>query len=66
MFIWEDSTADNLFAFDLGSRQWFFTDMSNYPNLFSFGRSSWVFYFEGTSGPREFVDLQSGEFFSLD
>ena len=66
MYIGEDSTADSLFAFDLSSDQWFYTDMSNYPNLFSFGRNSWVFYFEGTSGPRQFADLVSGEFFSLD
>ena len=66
MFIWEESTADNLFAFDLSSDQWFYTDMSNYPNLYSFGRNSWVFYFDATSAPRQFVDLQTGEFFSLE
>ncbi len=66
MFIWADSTADNLFAFDLSSDQWFFTASETYPNLYSFGRGSWDFYFEGTSGPRQFVDLESGEFFSLE
>ena len=40
--------------------------MSNYPNLYSFGRNSWVFYFDATSAPRQFVDLQTGEFFSLE
>ena len=66
MFIWEDSTADNLFAFDLTSNQWFFTADASYPNLYSFLRNSWVFYFAGTSGPRQFVDLVSSEFFNLD
>ena len=66
MYVWGESTSDDLFAFDLSSNQWFFTSASLYPNLYSFGRESWVFYFDGTSGPREFVDLQSGDFFSLD
>ena len=66
MFVWEDSRADNFFAFDLGSGQWLFTTDTSYPNLYSFGRNSWVFYFEGTIGPRQFVDLQRGEFFSWD
>ena len=66
MYIWEESTTDSLFAFDLSSNHWYFTSASLYPNLYSFGRGSWVFYFEGTSVPREFVDLQSGEFFNME
>ena len=66
MFTWEDSRAGDLFAFDFGSGQWFFTTDESYPNLYSFARNSWIFYYEGTIGPRQFVDLQSGEFFSLD
>ena len=66
MFLFADSTAESVFLFDLASGAWFFTNAITYPNLFSFGRSSWVFYFEGTSGPREFVDLVSGDFFSLE
>ena len=65
LFIFEDSTPENIFLFDLSAEGWLFTDANLYPNLFSFNRSSWIFYFTGTSGSREFVDLQSGEFFSL-
>ena len=66
MFVFDGSTAESVFLFDLASGAWFFTNTATYPNLYSFGRNSWVFYFEGTSGPREFVDLISGDFFSLD
>ena len=60
------STADSMFLFDLSSGAWFFTGQVLYPNLFSFGRNAWVFYFERTSAPRQFVDLGSGEFFGLE
>ncbi len=66
MFLFDGSTAESVFLFDLASEAWLWTGAGNYPNLYSFGRNSWVFYFEGTSGPRQFVDLQSGEFFSLE
>lgn len=52
-----------MFLFDLGSSGWFFTGENLYPNLFSFNRNAWVFYFSGTSNPRNYVDLASGEFF---
>ena len=65
-FVETSSTADSMFLFDLSSGAWFFTGRVLYPNLFSFGRNAWVFYFEGTSAPRQFVDLGSGEFFGLE
>ena len=66
MFVFDGSMADSVFLFDLVSEAWFWTNATSYPNLFSFGRNSWVFYFQDTSAPRQFVDLQSGEFFGLD
>ncbi len=65
MFVSDGSTAESVFLFDLSSESWFFTGDATYPNLYSFGRNSWVFYFVGTSGPRNFVDLVSGEFFDM-
>ena len=65
MFVFANSTPESLFFFDLASGGWFWTNAVSYPSLFNFGRNSWAFYFEGTSGPREFADLVSGEFFSL-
>ena len=65
MFVFEEITPDNLFFYDQSSAGWYFTDPTLYPNLFSFARDAWVFYIVGTTGPREFVDLQSGESFSL-
>ena len=65
MYIWEDSSTEEVYLFDQGSDQWLFTAAETYPNLYSFVRNSWVFYFDGTSGPREFVDLQTSDFFTM-
>ena len=54
-----------IFFYDLTSAAWWFTSEQLYPNLFSFNRGRWIFYFVETATPREFVDLESGEFFSL-
>ena len=66
MFVFDGSISESIFLYDLSSEGWFFTSALLYPNLYSFGRSSWVFYFEDTAKPRQFVDLQSGEFWSAD
>ena len=34
--------------------------------MFSFARSAWLFYFVGTLGPRDFVNLQTGEFLTIE
>ena len=66
VFIFEESTPDSVFYFDLAAGGWFWTNSSSYPSLFSFGRSAWIFYFVGSTGPRNFVDLGTGEFFDLE
>ena len=65
MYIWEGSSPSEMYVYDQISDQWLYTTAETYPNLYSFTRNSWVFYFEGTSGPREFVDLQTSEFFTI-
>ena len=54
-----------IFFYDLAAAAWWFTSEQLYPNLFSFDRGRWIFYFVETATPREFVDLETGEFFSL-
>ncbi len=66
LFLPPGSTVESFFFYDLSSQGWYWTNNETYPNLFSFSRNSWVFYFKDTSGPREFVDLTSGEFFNMD
>ncbi len=66
IFVFEESTPDSVFYFDLAANGWFWTNSSSYPSLFSFPRSAWIFYFVGSTGPRNFVDLGTGEFFDLD
>ncbi len=65
MYIWEDSTADNLYCYDLSSDQWFYSGSALYPSMYSFGRNGWVFFLEQSDGVRQFSDLQTGAFFSL-
>ncbi len=65
-FVDASSTPDSMFLLDLTSAGWFFVGQGLYPNLFSFGRNAWGFYFAGTSVPRQYVDLGSGDFFGLE
>ena len=65
MYIWEGSSPSEMYVYDQISDRWLYTTAETYPNLYSFSRNSWVFYFAGTSGPREFVDLQTSDFFTM-
>ena len=65
MYVFEESTSDDVFLYDLSLEGWLFTSSGVYPSMYSFGRNAWIFYFLETSGPRRFVDLDSGEFFSV-
>ena len=65
MFVFRESTSTSVFLYDFELNGWLFTEPTSYPSMYSFGRNAWIFYFVGTSGPRQFVDLDSGEFFSV-
>ena len=65
MFVSPESSSTSVFLYDLEVNGWLFTEPTSYPSMYSFGRNAWIFYFVGTSGPRQFVDLDSGEFFSV-
>ena len=62
--IGEGSIQSSLFLFDpfLG---WLWTNNTFYPNLYSYDRSAWIFFAEGTSDPRLFYDLSLQEWVSL-
>jgi hypothetical protein len=59
-----DSTSDSMFIYDDTMGVWWWTSETNYPFLYVFDppadnggtdiASEWVFYFEGSSGPRSF------------
>ena len=65
MFVPQESTMEEIFLYDLNAEGWLFTESAIYPSMYSFGRNAWIFYFAETFGPRQFVDLDSGEFFSI-
>ena len=61
-YVFEGETDGELYLHDLQSEDWWFTSELLYPSFFSFGRRTWNHYFEETVNPRQFVDLQSREF----
>ena len=65
-FVFEGENEGDLFLFDSQSQDWWFTSELIYPSFFSFNSSTWNFYFYDTVNPRQFVDLQSGDFWSLE
>ncbi len=66
LYVPEGSVDEGMFIFDLGIGNWIFTSSVLYPTMYSFLHDGWVFYFEGSTGPRSFVNLQTEEFFFVD
>ncbi len=65
MYVAQGSTDESLWLFDL-ALGWLYTTSTVYPSLYGHELEAWIFYFQGTSSPREFVNLISGEFFAGD
>ena len=65
-YVSEGEDDGELYLYDLRSEDWWFTSESIYPSFFSFGRRTWNYYFEETVNPRQFVDLESEDFWSLE
>ena len=63
-FAVEGSNAGEMFIYDHASSDWWWTSTSSYPNFYSLNRSSWNFHFMDTVSPRQFVDLETGSFWS--
>ena len=65
-YIFETEVHGEVFIYDLESQAYWWASSAFEPlTFFSFDRGSFSFYFGGTTGPRQFVDLQSGEFWSI-
>ena len=64
-FVVPENESGNIFLHDLASATWWFTTEKVFPNVYDFTRNGWIYYIEGTSNPREFVDLGNGKFFTL-
>ena len=45
MYVFEESTSDDIFSYDLSLEGWLFTSSGVYPSMYSFGRNAWIFYF---------------------
>ena len=64
-FVFAGATEGEVFLYDLETEDWWFTSASTYPNVYSFNRAAWVFYFLESAAPRTFVDLTTGEFYDV-
>ena len=54
-----------VFLYDLESEDFWWTTCNFQPfTFYSFSRKAFIFYFQGTSQTREFVNLETGEFFT--
>ena len=56
--------GEGIFLFDDDTQDWWWTDSSSYLAFYSFGRTTWNFYFEETADPRQFVDMETGAFWN--
>lgn len=45
---------------------WWYAREGDFPNIFSAGRNSWLYYYRGTQNPRLFYDYSQQEFIELD
>ena len=65
-YIFETEVHGEVFIYDLESQAYWWASSAFEPlTFFSFDRGSFNFYFGGTTGPRQFVDLQTGDFWSI-
>ena len=65
-YIFETEVHGEVFIYDLESQAYWWASSAFEPlTFFSFDRGSFNFYFGGTTGPRQFVDLLTGDFWSI-
>ena len=64
-FVSESASGEDAWFFDL-ALGWLFTSPELYPNYFSAERNEWIFYFRDTTDPRQFVSLETDEFFQAE
>lgn len=55
------TSSDEAYFYDFTSKDYFYTAASLYPYFYSFGRQTFLYYFEG-SNPREFYDFNAKAF----
>lgn len=65
-YVFETGTIGEAYLWDHESQDYWWTTALFQPlTFYSFGRESFNFYFVGTAGPREFVDLGTEEFWTI-
>ena len=56
-----DVSSDEAYFYDFTAKDYFYTSADLYPYFYSFGRQTFLYYFEG-SNPREFYDFNAQGF----
>jgi hypothetical protein len=49
----------------LTSSHWWYTSSTLFPYLYDFNLDSWIYYFSGTTNPRDFSNLTTGKTFTM-
>ena len=66
VFLAQGSTPRDLFFFDPGLGNWWWTSSTVYPNVFIFGGSDWMYFFEEPGSKRTFFRYSDGAIISVD
>lgn len=64
-FATEGFNGQGVYTYDAGFGGWLFTSAEIFPNFYSYTRSSWIYWYEGTFGPRWFYDYSTGQPFEI-
>jgi subtilisin family serine protease len=59
------TSADNFIFYDMTANDWFYTTIgenATYPYLYRYGDNTWYYYYTGTSGPRVFCNMTTGQY----
>ena len=60
-YVYPSSTPTSIFFWDNSGLGWFWTSSTTYPYLYRFSDGAWLWYQTGTSSPRWFYDLTTGQ-----
>ena len=61
-FIAANDSANGAYLYDFGLQSFLYTSPALYPYLFNFQANAFYYYFKGTTGPRVFANLATGQY----
>ncbi len=58
-------SASDIYLYDSMSTHWWYTSSTLFPYLYDFTLNTWIYYFSGTTNPRDFSNLTTGKIFTM-